>query len=288
MVKKIALQTGITVQFAEQGSATGIPVVFLHGVTDSWRSFEPVMNWLPPTVRALSLTQRGHGGSGKPAGGYRYADFAADLRAFLDALHLPYAVIVGHSMGSLVAQRFAADHPARVAGLVLLGAFGTLHQRVLFEESTLDALVDPVDVGFIREFQVSTVERAIAPELLAAMVDESRAVPARVWRATFQGFRETPDFSRELARLRAPVLIMWGDRDQYALSTDQEAIRAAIPGARMIVHRGGGHAIHWEDPARVANDLVAFLYERRELTHPEVVEHARRTRQYRVARIAAG
>jgi pimeloyl-ACP methyl ester carboxylesterase len=142
-------------------------------------------------------------------------------------------------------------------------------------------------VTLIREFQVSTVTRPTAPGLVETMVEESRAVPARVWRATFRGFFDTPDFSGELARLRAPVLLMWGDRDQYARSSDQEALRAAIPGARLIVHGGGGHAIHWEDPARVADDLVAFLYERRELTHLQVVDHARRT-PYRVARIATG
>ena len=287
MLKTIALQTGISLQFAEQGSPSGIPVVFLHGATDSWRSFEPVLDRLPPVIRALSITQRGHGGSAKPAEGYRYTDFAADLRGFLDALRLPYAVIVGHSMGSLVAQRFAADHPGRVAGLVLLGAFRTLHQRAIFEESTLRALEDPIDVALIREFQASTVTRPIPPDLLATMVAESRAVPARVWRAAFRGFVDTPDFSGELARLRAPVLIMWGDRDPYALSADQDALRAAIPGARLLVHHGGGHAIHWEDPERVANDLVAFLYERRELEQSEVVEHARETHEYGFAPSAA-
>jgi pimeloyl-ACP methyl ester carboxylesterase len=289
MVKSIALPTGITLQVAEQGLASGIPVVFLHGVADSRRAFEPLFARLPPTIRAIAPTQRGHGGSGKPADGYRYPDFAADVLGLLDALRLPAAVIVGHSMGSMVAQRLAADHPERVAGLVLLGTFRTLHRDATMQElwdSVLATLADPVDPALIREFQRSTLARAIPPELLATVVEESRAVPARVWRAAFRGFLDTPDFSGELARLRAPALIVWGDRDQYAGAADQHALRAIVPGARLLVYSGGGHALHWEDPGRVADDLVAFLYERREPT--EAVTHAHETDRNRPVARSAG
>jgi pimeloyl-ACP methyl ester carboxylesterase len=266
MVKAIALSTGVTLEYAEHGLASGMPVICLHGVTDSWRSFEPLFVHLPQTIRALGLTQRGHGRSSKPAQGYTYTDFSEDLRAFMDALHLPAAVIVGHSMGSMVAQRFAADHPERVAGLVLLGAPRTLHRSTVIQEfwdSALSTLEDPVDPALVREFQVSTLAREVPPELLEMVVEESLQVPARVWREAFRGFLETPDFSAELARVRMPALIAWGDGDTYAPAADQEALRDAIPGARLIVYRGGGHAFHWEDPARVAHDLVAFLYDRR-------------------------
>jgi pimeloyl-ACP methyl ester carboxylesterase len=272
MVKAIALSTGVTLEYAEHGLASGMPVVCLHGVTDSWRSFEPLFVRLPPTIRALALTQRGHGRSSKPVKGYGYTDFSEDVRAFMDALRLPAAVIVGHSMGSMVAQRFAADHPERVAGLVLLGAFRTLHRSIVIQEfwdSALSTLEDPVDPAFVREFQLSTLAREVPSELLARVVDESLQVPARVWREAFRGFLETPDFSAELARMRAPALIVWGDCDSYAPAADQEALCAAVSGARLIVYRGGGHAFHWEDPARVADDLVAFLYERRTAVRQE-------------------
>jgi pimeloyl-ACP methyl ester carboxylesterase len=265
MVKTIALPTGVTLEYAEHGLASGMPLVCLHGVTDSWRSFEPLLVRLPTTIRVLALTQRGHGRSSKPADGYAYTDFSEDVRAFMDALHLPQAVIVGHSMGAIVAQRFAVDHPERLAGLVLLGAFRTLHRSSVIQEfwdARIATLADPVDPAFAREFQVSTLAREVPPELLATVVDESLEVPARVWREAFRGFLETPDFSPALARVRVPTLIAWGDRDSYAPGADQEALRTAVPGARLIVYRGGGHAFHWEDPASVAHDLVAFLYER--------------------------
>jgi pimeloyl-ACP methyl ester carboxylesterase len=77
-------------------------------------------------VRAIAVSQRGHGDSDKPEAGYRIRDFAADLAGFFNALGLASAVIVGHSSHGLVAQRFALDHPSRTAGIVLESAFATL------------------------------------------------------------------------------------------------------------------------------------------------------------------
>jgi pimeloyl-ACP methyl ester carboxylesterase/tetratricopeptide (TPR) repeat protein len=265
MVKSISLPHGVTLQYAERGKPSGVPVLFLHGVTDSWRSFEPVLDRLPDTIRAFAITQRGHGGSSKPDHGYRYADMSQDVRGFMDALGLPAAVIVGHSMGGMVAQRFAADYPDRVAGLVLMGAFrtiGTSPDIREFWNATLATLADPVDPAMVREFQVSTLARPVPPEFLETVVSESLQVPARVWRDTFDGFLQTPDFTGELATLAAPTLIAWGERDTYARRPDQDALKTAIAGSRLITYSGAGHAFHWEDPDRFASDLVAFIYER--------------------------
>ena len=61
VVHSVELPTGVTLQYVEQGDPAGIPVLLLHGATDSWRSFEPVLPHLPSSIRAFALTQRGHG-----------------------------------------------------------------------------------------------------------------------------------------------------------------------------------------------------------------------------------
>ena len=122
-IKPVELFNRVTLQYVEQGDPSGVPEVLLHGVTDSWRSFEPVLPHLPESIHAFALTQRGHGDADRPASGFRPRDFAADLAAFMDALDHGQAVIVGHSMGSYAAQRFAMDHPGRTLGLVLVGSF---------------------------------------------------------------------------------------------------------------------------------------------------------------------
>ena len=82
-------------------------------------------------------------------------------------------------------------------------------------------------------------------------VGARRLEQRRRGRATFKGFLETKDFSHELTRVTAPTLIVWGDRGTYADRAAQDALGKAIPRARVVTYRGGGHAIHWEDPAAV-------------------------------------
>jgi pimeloyl-ACP methyl ester carboxylesterase len=264
MQQFISLSSELRLAYTEQGPATGAPIVFLHGVSDSWRSFEPVLRLLPTDVRAIAISQRGHGDSSRPERGYSYRDMAADLRAFMDRRAIRSAVLVGHSMGSMVAQRFAVDYPDRVAGLALMGSFATLYrhpQMTEFVATTIAPLADPIAPSFAREWQLSTTARHIDPAFLDTVVAETLKVPARVWHAAFDGFLRTPDFSGELSQLTAPVLLMWGDRDTYASESDQRRLRAVMPGARSITYPGAGHAMHWEDPSRITSDLMAFLME---------------------------
>ncbi len=262
-VAKLTLATGVTLEYVERGDPNGTPVIFLHGVTDSWRSFEHVLPHLPPSIRAIAITQRGHGDSSRPDQGYAYGDFAADVAAFLDAKGVSRAIVVGHSMGGMVAQRFAIDHPERTRGLVLLGTFATLKGHPDLQamwDGTLATLVDPVDPAFAREFQQSTLARPIPAAQLDAFVAESLKVPARVWRATFRGFLDL-DFSAESHRITAPTLVIWADKDAFADRAARDRLAAAIPRATVVDYHDFGHAMHWEDPARVAADVARFVGE---------------------------
>jgi pimeloyl-ACP methyl ester carboxylesterase len=265
VVKSSRLSTGVTLPYVEQGDPSGIPVLLFHGVTDSFHSFDLVLPHFSPRIRAFAVTQRGHGDADKPERGYRAADFAADVPAFLDAVGLASAVVVGHSMGGTNAQRFAIDHPRHVRGLVLAGSFAGYRDKPDFVEFTREvaALSDPIDPGFAREFQETTLARPVAPEYLDLIVRESLKVPARVWRATFAAFLDD-ECTAELGRIAAPTLALWGSRDAFASRADQDALLAAIPGARLIVYEGAGHALHWEEPKRFAADVEAFAMPTRE------------------------
>lgn len=261
----IGLPTGLSLEYVEHGPAGGTPVVFLHGVTDSWRSFEELLPRLPGHVRSLAVSFRGHGGSGRPDSGYLFNDMSGDIVAFLDAMHIDRAVIVGHSMGASVAQRFAIDHTDRVRALVLIGSFANLHRDpglTAFFESSIAGLTDPIDRAFARDWQLSTLARDIPPERLDVFVDETLKVPSRVWKAAFSGFLTTPDFADGLRNVSAPALIIWGDRDSYAPRGDQERLVATLPDARLAVYEEHVHAVHWENPVRVAADIGAFLLAR--------------------------
>ncbi|HVL56363.1 MAG TPA: alpha/beta hydrolase [Burkholderiaceae bacterium] len=259
-LQSVALSPDAVLEYVEQGDRSAIPVILLHGLSDSWRSYERVLQHLPDSIHAFALSMRGHGSSGHPADGYRPRDFAADVAAFMDRLSIDAAVIVGHSLGSAVAQRFAIDQPQRALGLVLVGAFASLPRNPAAHElwSVVSSLTDPVDVDFVREFQQSTLAQPVPPEFFETVVHESLKLPARVWRATVEGSLQD-DFSAQLHRIAAPTLIVWGEHDQTAGRSEQDALTSALPNARLVVYPDAGHGLHWEEPQRFAADLAGFV-----------------------------
>ena len=263
VTKFVELPNQVKLSYVEQGDPSGVPVLLLHGYADSWRSFELVLPHLPNSIHAFALSQRGHGDADRPVAGYRIHDFAEDLAAFMDVLHIEAAVIAGGSSGGLVARRFAIDHPERTMGLVLIGSPLTLQNKLGVMElwdSTVSKLTDPIDPGFVREFAESTLAQSVPQTFLDTMVQESLKVPARVWKAAFKGLLKDDSF-RELDKIKARTLIVWGDQDAVLPRGDQETLAAAITDSRLVVYPGAGHALYCEEPARSASDLVRFIQE---------------------------
>jgi non-heme chloroperoxidase len=169
VMNTLALTKEVSLDYALQGRQLGVPVLLLHGITDSRRSFDRVMPRLPASICAFAVSQRGHGDSDRPEEGYSPHDFAADIAAFMDRFQLPASVILGHSMGATVAQRFAIEYPERTCGLVLISSFLKTkdHPEVLdLWESTVSKLEDPIDPAIARSFQLSTVARSVPTQFL--------------------------------------------------------------------------------------------------------------------------
>jgi pimeloyl-ACP methyl ester carboxylesterase len=258
--RTVTLPTGVTLPYVERGRADGTPVIFLHGVTDSWRSFEHVLPLLPESIRAIAVTQRGHGDASRPAE-YTYTAMANDVVQLMDALRISSAVLVGHSMGSLIAQSVAIDHPDRTRGLVLVAGLHTVKGHPEVEamwQSVLATLADPVDPAFVRGFQESTVANPLPAGQMDTFVAESLKVPARVWQALFRELLEA-DFSAELSRITAPTLIMAAGKDGFSRREERDALATRIARAVVRDYPEAGHAIHWESPATLAREVAAFV-----------------------------
>ena len=102
----------------------------LHGLVDTlgiWKRLAPA---LEVRGRVTRIDQRGHGESEAPAGPYSRADLAADVLGVLDAEGFDQTILVGHSMGGIVAMETALAHPERIAGLVLIGTTSECRERV--------------------------------------------------------------------------------------------------------------------------------------------------------------
>jgi non-heme chloroperoxidase len=258
----VRIDTGPRLHYATSGSAGGDPVVFVHGLPDSWFSFSRVLPLLPQSVRALAVDQRGFGDSERPESGYAIPELAADIIAFLDAVGIERATLVGHSFGSFVARQAAIAHPERVAALALIGTGYTSSNPVTRDvQEKMRGLPDPVPAEFAREFQASTVHHPVPPEFFEQLVTESLKLPARLWRVLIDRLVDYDDTER-LARIAAPMLLIWGECDALFSRSDQERIIGAQPTARLLVYEDTGHCPNWERPARVAADLSAFLRQR--------------------------
>ena len=205
--------------------------------------------------------------------------FARDVAAFMDALGLDRAVIVGHSMGSTVAQRFAIDYPERDAGARagrrVPAASGQRRVRKFLDGGVRRSRIRSIP-DFVREFQQSTLAQPVPPEFFETVVGESLKVPARVWKAALQPYL-TMDFAAELTKIRVPTLLVWGDRDAFTGRAEQDALTEAIKTvtARVYVGRrpqpalGGAAALRRTDgvvrrgaSARVRGALHRRLFRR--------------------------
>jgi non-heme chloroperoxidase len=256
----VALSTGVTLQYLEQGRPDGEAVIFLHGYTDSHHSFDLNLPRFPRRYHVYALDQRGHGGSSKPDCCYRQSDFSNDVIAFMDELGIATATLVGHSMGSFTAHKVAADHPSRVDKLVLVGSAATVagNTGALELKSIVDTLEDPIDPEFVRAFQASTFFQPIPETFLDTAVEESLRVPAAIWKQALDGLI-ADDHTDALDQITAETVIFWGDQDVFFSAQHQADLVAAIPGASLITYADTGHGLHVERPKRFVRDLRGFL-----------------------------
>ena len=255
--RTLQLSDGTRINYARSGSTEAADIVFLHGWPDSWRSFQPVMDALPDEVAATAISMPGFGGSDATGSPARPSDLARAVIAFCDAVGITSAVFVGHSLGTLVAQRLAERRPDLVRGLVLIGAMAEVPAELADElRSIVAEFTDPLDEGFVRQFQASTLATPIPEERFDMIVAESLRLPATVWRSTVAGMRA--DRRRGPIGITAPTLLIWGDQDVLALRDQQDRLVAAMSRARLNVYRGAGHSPNWEQPERVASDIATF------------------------------
>jgi non-heme chloroperoxidase len=226
------LATGLRVHYAEQGDREGDAIVLLHAYVDSWFSYGRVLPLLSPEYHAFAPDQRGHGDSDKPQCCYTADDYAADVEAFMEAVGIEEATLVGDSSGGLIAQRVALDYPHRVSRLVLIGSPTTLVNnegvRELGEEM-LAALEDPIPPEFVREFVSGTIHQPVPQEFLTGLVSQSLKVPARVWRAYWEGVVLTVDDTARLGEIGAPTLILWREQDALLPAKNKSGARRRFP-----------------------------------------------------------
>jgi len=267
-VSSVNLQSGLSLSCVQQGNADDAALVLLPGPTDSWRSYQPVLDRLPPSLHTVVVSLRGHGDSDKPQTGYRVEDYAADVVLLLNELGIERAVLAGHSGSCLVARRVALDHPERVAGLLLEASPTTLRGNAGLQEfvqSVVSGLEDPISADVVRSFVINTSSDDVDPGFLEQLIEEVLKVPARVWKETFAALLDYDD-TTHLPRINASTLLVWGDTDALVSRDMQDQLVRQIPMVKLVVHAGAGHTPRWDDPSRFSRDVAAFVTELQQLS----------------------
>jgi pimeloyl-ACP methyl ester carboxylesterase len=190
------------------------------------------------------------------------ADLSDDAVAFMDAMGITRATVVGHSMGSFVAQRVAITAPERVSRLVLVGSATTATNDVVRAlQAEVGKLPEAMPAEFVTEFQTSMVSAFVPESFMDGVISETNKVPTRVMRGALDGLLASGDSAR-LGSIRAPTLVIWGDRDAVFGRDEQLELYRSIGGAELLSYPGIGHSPHWEAPDRFVNDLLGFIQRR--------------------------
>ena len=220
--------------------------VCLNGLADTLSVWSRLAPALAARGQVVLVDQRAHGGSDAPPGPYRREDLATDIHALLDRLAIDRAVLVGHSMGGVVALTTALACPERVAGLVLLGTASEASPRVAawYERIACAAEIDGL-VGLARAIYGAGADRRVEGDPQGI---------AHVTRC-LKSLTHDP-LTPRLPAIGCPVLVVVGETDPMGVGASV-IIQRHIPGAELEVIPGRGHWLHVE-----AADLLLDMVDR--------------------------
>jgi 3-oxoadipate enol-lactonase len=249
---------GLKLYYEENGS--GEPVIFLHGFTLDVRQWQRELEVFGQNWRAMAFDALGHGQSSAPATGYGRADRVEHLRAFMEALGLKRAHIVGLSMGGATAIGFALAYPERLHSLTLVspGAAGYSVGRKI---ELVDREEQERGVMAAREMWKRTTlswyrsDKKHLKQLMEQMMDEHSGA---IWTDPMRGKYPRANDLEQVHRISAPTLILTGRLDRIFLPL-AEALHQRIPGAQLEVFEGVGHMINLEAPERFEQTVKRFL-----------------------------
>ncbi|EGX57137.1 3-oxoadipate enol-lactone hydrolase [Streptomyces zinciresistens K42] len=233
----------------------GVPLVFVHGWTADRHRWDHQTAHFAQRRRVVRLDLRGHGES-TGAGVRRVEDLAGDVLALLDHLEIGRFVVVGHSMGGMIAQTLALSHPGRVERMVLVNSIGKMAysrgRALLMAASTL--------VPF-KLFVAANIKRAFAPghprEEIRAHVRASAGTPREVV-MTLYGAMRAFDVLDRAGAIQAPTLIVHGYHDVQLPLSQMLRLAKELPDAVVRVV-DAGHELPVEKPAELTTALDRFL-----------------------------
>jgi pimeloyl-ACP methyl ester carboxylesterase len=241
------------------------PLVLIHGIGAGGRMFDPVVERLGGSVRTVNWNLPGYGGKAL-GGSLTFPGLATALVADLDRLGIARPVVLGHSIGGMVAQELAATHPERVGALILSATTSVFGSRDgAFQREFVKARLGPLDAGctmaeMAGEFAPGLVGSGAVAEAAPALVRLMSEVPEATFRAAIQCL-VTFNRRAEFERIAVPTLLIAGDEDANAPLKAMTRMAELLPAARLEVLTHTGHLGPLECPDRYADIVRRFLAE---------------------------
>ena len=248
------LAAGLYFHLAAGGAVETPPVVLLHGIGGMHLLWSPQIRRLPG-YRTYALDLPGHGKSAQGGGVQTIESYAEQILSWMEAVHLPRAVIVGHSMGGAVALALGIRHPECVLGLGLLS---TASHFSFPPDLLADAATPTTFYKAIMSLVSWSFGSASSKELLEQVTNRLSEARQSVFYGDLLAC-ERFDCTERLAGIRLPVLILCGAEDHLTPPRSSQLMTRAIPGAILEVIPQSGHMLIVEQPTEVANHLTAFI-----------------------------
>jgi 3-oxoadipate enol-lactonase len=239
---------GIRLNVLDEG--TGHPVLFLHGLGGSWHDWAPQLDSFSSDFRVVVPEHRGHGRSDRPLGRYSMGRFAEDVVSLCEELGIGHAFVVGLSMGGMIGQHLALDHPELVDALVLADTSARVDDAV--QPMLLGAVptIRQDGMGIVHELNKSMVESATysaRPDLLRNNLREASGNDPYSYANSLIALVEHDVLSR-LPSLEVPTLVLCGEHDPLAGGEGMDELTAAIAGSETLTVPEAGHLVNLDQP----------------------------------------
>jgi pimeloyl-ACP methyl ester carboxylesterase len=267
----ITLPSGATVHYRDQGQRNGPAIVLLHGSNASLHTWEPWVAQIGDQFRMISLDLPSHGLTGPvPGDDYSQEAMTQFVNEFTTVMHVERFALAGNSMGGGIAARFAIHYPERLTHLILVDAGGMPTQTprdpgLGFTIARLPLIQNVMLYVTPRGLFEEGLKKAIDNDVLVTpqMVDLYWELNRRAGNraASLKRFQAPSDtfVQDNVAKIKTPTLILWGETDTLTPKDMGEAYNASIKGSKLVVFKNTGHIPMEEVPEQSARILKEFI-----------------------------
>ena len=256
-LSKTLTVNGLALHYLEWGKENAPPILCVHGYTGSADAFNALARHLQDRFHLLALDVRGHGGSDwSPAGAYRYEDQAGDLAEFAEQLGLQKFVLIGTSMGGIIAMTYASEHAARLSGLVI----NDIGPEAEAGTQRITQMVGSRPDEFATLEDAMAYRRSASPILAARSAEDQHGLalgvvrqradgkwvwkmdPAYIQQRVERGPPVRPPLWPALRALSCPTLVVWGAESDVLSEAQARRMAEALPRGELVRVPGIGHA----------------------------------------------